>query len=457
MSVAKKISLSCPRLLIVDDEPHIRQTLEAIFSDEGFDVLGVSSGEEALTLLGTQQFSAIILDIWMSGLDGVETLKVIKQVYPTVPVIMMSGHASVATAMESIKFGAADFVEKPLVLESTVRAVRQAIEKAESDGLKDGESANAAGSNSRVIPLFSARPQVDDSVEIDPTPFLNQAIGRGRRVPQRTLKKSILLYGQGLHSGKKSGLSLEPLPPNSGIHFAGVGARQAIPAHIQSVASTGFATTLSRGESSVSTVEHLMSALCAFGITNLLIKCNGEVPVLDGSSIEFCKLFLETGINEQPGDWFDWKVTKPIEFARSEQEWIRVEPADELTISYTLRYPAPVGEQRYTFTMDDPYGEPRRYQEEIASCRTFGFVKDIRALQAKGLALGGRFDNHVLVGDSGPINTTLRYPDEFVRHKILDVIGDLYLLGRRLQGKVSAQMTGHGDNVEILRRVAQAG
>ena len=194
-----------------------------------------------------------------------------------------------------------------------------------------------------------------------------------------------------------------------------------------------------------------MSALNAYGVGNLLIKCNGEVPVLDGSSVQFCSLFEEVGFESQIGDWHQILVKEPFQITAGKAS-IRLEPCDAFEIDYTLEYPAPVGKQRFVFRLDDPAA----YRKEIAPARTFGFARDIGLLQRQGLALGGRFDNFVLFGEEGPINDALRFPDEPVRHKIMDMIGDLYLLGRRLQAKVVAHMTGHTQNIAVLKKVREA-
>ena len=169
---------------------------------------------------------------------------------------------------------------------------------------------------------------------------------------------------------------------------------------------------------------------------------------MDGSALEFCRLFDDVGLVDQEGDWFDLQVTEVITVG-DESEWIKIEPAESLSIDYTLRYPDPVGEQHFSFTLNSP----EEYKEQIAPSRTFSFVKDVGHLQRQGLALGGRFDNFLLIGTEGAINDAWRFHNEPVRHKILDAIGDLYLLGRRLQGKVTASMTGHSDNIALLTKI----
>jgi UDP-3-O-acyl N-acetylglucosamine deacetylase len=424
-------------ILIVDDEAGIRKSLEGVLNDEGYSCALASDGVDALSQLESLRPSLVILDIWMPGMDGIETLRRMKAARPETPVIMMSGHATISTAIKATKIGASDFIEKPLELDVVLNAIRRAL------GTQDAVPGSGPGGPFDLVAS-------EGMPELKPVVFGSQAL-RGSLVPQRTLARSAVLYGQGLHSGKKSGLIFEPLGPDSGIHFVGVSDNRAVPAHIDFVESTGYATTIRLGTTHVATIEHVMSALNAYGVSNLLIKCNGEVPVLDGSSVEFCSLFEEVGFENQIGDWYGIRVKEPV-LIEAGKASIRLEPCDAFEIDYTLEYPDPVGRQRFVFRLDDP----AVYRKEIAPARTFGFARDIGHLQRQGLALGGRFDNFVLFGEEGPINDALRFPDEPVRHKIMDMIGDLYLLGRRLQARVVAQMTGHTQNIALLKKVREA-
>jgi len=426
-------------ILIVDDEASIRKSLEGVLADEGYSCALAKDGADALSQLQSLRPSLVLLDIWMPGMDGIETLRRIRELQPHTPVIMMSGHATISTAIRATKGGASDFVEKPLEVDLLLNAIRRAL------GTPDAARGAAAGefAASMDAPPSEGVPKLRSVV------FEKQAL-RGAVLPQRTLARSAVMYGQGLHSGKKSGLIFEPLGPDSGIHFVGVSDNRAVPAHIDYVESTGYATTIHLGTTHVATIEHVMSALHAYGISNLLIKCNGEVPVLDGSSVEFCSLFEEVGFENQIGEWHQIAVKEPV-LIEAGKASIRLEPCDAFEIDYTLEYPAPVGKQRFVFRL----GDPATYRKEIAPARTFGFVRDIGQLQRQGLALGGRFDNFVLFGDEGPINDVLRFPDEPVRHKILDAMGDLYLLGRRLQARVIARMTGHSHNIAVLKKVRE--
>ncbi len=441
------------RVLIIDDEKSIRKTLEGVFRDEGYDPKSCSDANSAFELLKSYSPNLILLDIWMPGMDGIEMLKRLKELYPDIPVIMISGHATIATAMKSTKLGAADFIEKPLDLNVLLSSVKRAL--GAEVGAEDSEASGKLPDPLTVksVSDFQIGKERYDG-KLNTIAFSNNTL-RGRDFKQRTLKNSTILYGQGLHSGKKSGLILEPLPPNSGIHFTEVSDTSVVPAHVDFVDSTGFATTVRFGTGQAGTIEHLMSALHAYGISNLLIKCNGEVPVMDGSALEFCSLIEEIGLEEQSEPWYEIVVDKTYRFGTGKdtaQEEITIEPAEDFTIEYILNYPEPVGTQVYKFTL----GDVESYKKEIAPARTFGFVKDIGWLQKQGLALGGRFDNFVLFGDEGAINCSLRFSDEPARHKVLDAIGDLYLLGRRIRGKVTAKMTGHSDNVGILKLIREA-
>lgn len=430
-------------VLIIDDEASICRSLSGVLEDESFQTITAENGHIGLEKAVEYCPDIVFLDIWMPGWDGIETLERIKMALPSAEVIMISGHATISNALEATKRGAFDFIEKPLNLESVVLCANRALEK------------KLANESSGSIPLG----QLSSSVEQPPLLFHDGVLSKGlagKNVGQRTLARSCILYGQCLHSGNKTGLVLEPLPAGSGIHFARIGDSRAAPAFVDNVESTGFATTIRRGEVSASTIEHLLAALHAFRISNLLIKCNGEVPIFDGSSLEFCKTISSVGIEEQQGEWFEIVPDEKIVFSSSHSELdktdsvletIVLEPADSLSIHYELDYPSPVGNQKVSFNFEGHDS----FLQEIAPARTFGFVKDIEQLQKAGLAAGGRLDNFILIGEDQVINTELRFPDELARHKILDILGDLFLLGRPICAKITARMTGHYDNIGVLK------
>jgi UDP-3-O-acyl N-acetylglucosamine deacetylase len=268
-------------------------------------------------------------------------------------------------------------------------------------------------------------------------------------LPQRTLKRSVVIYGQGLQSGVKTGMILSPLPPNAGVLFGDIATGETIPAEAAYVESTGYATTLRRGLVTARTVEHIMAALHMYRITNVLVKIGGEVPFRDGSARDFCQLIEEAGVQEQAAaaqvltirDRHVWGGAEPG------QKHFVLEPAPQLTITYHLQYPPPIGRQECTFTG----AGPEHFKQTIAPARTFGFVKEMEQLQALGMANGGRLTNVILLDESRVINTELRFADEFVRHKILDLLGDLYLTGKFVQGKITAYWTGHTENLALVK------
>jgi UDP-3-O-[3-hydroxymyristoyl] N-acetylglucosamine deacetylase len=274
---------------------------------------------------------------------------------------------------------------------------------------------------------------------------------RAGAIPQRTVGRSIVMGGQGLHTGLKTGVILHPAPAGFGIVFTSLADETAIPVRFENVTDTGYNTTLTSGSRSVRTVEHLLSALHAFGITNLLIKTDDEVPALDGSALEFCKQLAEAGLTEQDATVEPIGIKHKILIGEEGEglEFIKVEPADHLIIDYTLDYPKPIGVQQMHFELTSPGA----YAREIAPARTFGFVWEFRKLAQLGLGSGARIDNAILVDDEKVVNTTLRFPDEFARHKVLDLIGDLYLLGRPLHAHLTASKTGHSDNLALVKAI----
>ncbi len=418
---------------IVDDQPSILSTLSDVLQDEGYETVCTESGEKALELFRERKPSVVFLDIWLPDRDGLELLQVFREEDPSAAVIMISGHGSTETAVKAIKMGASDYMEKPLTYPTVISAARGAFEKRKKL------------TTSGALPtLGEDRMPVPEELESIPTLDILQETS----TPQRTLKGSTVFYGLGLHSGTRTGMVVQPLPPNSGIHLVTLPTRVCMPVHVNEVADTDYATTLSREGQEIRTVEHLLSALHAFGIGNLLIKVHGEIPVLDGSALEFCDVLEEIGVVNQDQNRKELIIDREYRVGSGDKT-LTIEPWDGFKVSYLLRYPPPIGQQYYEFEM----GDHRHYTREIAPARTFGFMRDLKMMNELGLGSGGRLDNFILVGEDDVMNTELRFPDEFVRHKILDIIGDLYLLGYPIQGKVTARFTGHRDNIALLRTI----
>jgi UDP-3-O-acyl N-acetylglucosamine deacetylase len=222
-----------------------------------------------------------------------------------------------------------------------------------------------------------------------------------------------------------------------------------VDAIVENVDSTGYATTLYKDGMVARTVEHLLATLHAYGVTDLLVKVEGEVPILDGSAVQLCELIDSAGVVEHGNPVAAFAVDREVRVDADGDRFISIAPYDGLRVTYELVYPDPVGAQTYRFEL----GGSESFKREIAPARTFGFVEEIRALEAAGLGQGGQLGNFILIGETGIVNTELRFPEELARHKILDILGDTYLLGAPLRGDIHARKTGHSSNVELVRRL----
>ena len=446
------------KVLIVDDEERVVQSIAGVLEDEGFQVATARSGEEAIRVFQQEEPDVTLLDIWMPGMDGIEILKRLKGIAPERQIIMISGHATISTAMTSVKLGAFDFIEKPLSLDVLLLTIRRALDRQKDLSPVEGSESVFTEESFQDRDIFQEEPVGEPP---DP-PFgsLRQAIPLAKEVgkrkgtslfPQRTLKQSMVLYGTGLHSGKKTGLLLQPLPPHSGILFGSVSSDEVVPAHLDFVQTTDFATSLKKGRAIAKTVEHLMAVLHAYHITNLMVKMIEEIPIMDGSALEFCKMVEEAGVEEQEERADELIIERRIEIVNKNKSLI-IEPAETFSIHFFLDYPPPIGQHTLDFVLESEGA----FKDQIAPARTFGFVKDIEMLERMGLGGGGRLHNIILVDDEKIVNTELRFPDEFVRHKILDLIGDFYLLNRPIRGKVTAHLTGHTENIALMKKIQEA-
>jgi UDP-3-O-[3-hydroxymyristoyl] N-acetylglucosamine deacetylase len=269
---------------------------------------------------------------------------------------------------------------------------------------------------------------------------------------QRTLRNSIRATGIGLHTGKKVMMTLRPAAPDSGICFRRIDLAQPvdIPARAENVGDTTLGTTLVVGEARISTVEHLLSAFAGLGIDNACVEVTaGEVPIMDGSAGPFVFLLQSAGIEEQDVFKRFIRVKKSV-LVEDGDKWARFDPFDGFKVNFEIEFDHPIFKRRLQrATMDF---STTSFLKEISRARTFGFMRDLETLRAHNLALGGTLDNAIVLDDVGVMNEDgLRYEDEFVKHKILDAIGDLYLLGHSLIGEFSGHKSGHGLNNRLLR------
>ncbi|MCP5471722.1 MAG: UDP-3-O-acyl-N-acetylglucosamine deacetylase [Sinobacteraceae bacterium] len=271
-------------------------------------------------------------------------------------------------------------------------------------------------------------------------------------VGQRTLKNTIRATGVGLHTGKKVLMTLRPAAPDTGIVFRRTDLPEPvdIPAHAENVGDTMLGTSLVKGEVRISTVEHLLSAFAGLGIDNAIVEVSAaEIPIMDGSAGPFVFLLQSAGIEEQRTPKRFIRIRKTVRVEDGDK-WAQFDPFDGFKVNFEIEFNHPVFKRRsQRATMDF---STTSFLKEISRARTFGFMRDLETLRARNLALGGNLDNAIVLDESGVMNEDgLRYEDEFVKHKILDAIGDLYLLGYSLIGEFSGHKSGHALNNRLLR------
>jgi UDP-3-O-[3-hydroxymyristoyl] N-acetylglucosamine deacetylase/3-hydroxyacyl-[acyl-carrier-protein] dehydratase len=273
---------------------------------------------------------------------------------------------------------------------------------------------------------------------------------------QRTIERVVGLEGIGLHTANKVTLTFKPADIDTGINFirTDLPNKPVIKASIDYVLSqlrSPRRTSLGHDSVEIHSIEHLMAALAGLGIDNLYIEIdNDEVPGLDGSSLNFLEILNKAGIKEQEKDRRYYLVKEPI-FVEEEAGAIVAVPAQEFKISYTLNYNHPLLKTQFLeLDINDD-----AFKNELASSRTFCLESEVTELQQLGLGRGANYDNTLVVGEDGVIKNKLRYPDEFIRHKILDLLGDLYILGMPLRSHIIALRSGHSLNLKLARKIHQ--
>ncbi|WP_201557300.1 UDP-3-O-acyl-N-acetylglucosamine deacetylase [Psychrobacter sp. 72-O-c] len=271
---------------------------------------------------------------------------------------------------------------------------------------------------------------------------------------QRTIKTAIALTGIGLHSGEPVDLEFHPQPVDTGVVFerSDINGSSPIPASAFLVQDTMMSSNLVFGGTRVGTVEHLLSAIAGLGIDNLLIRVSAsEIPIMDGSASPFVGLLLQAGLCEQEGLKKFLRIVKPVR-VKVEDKWAELRPYEGFELNFEIDFDHPA------FDKDFQHAQLRfstqNFIEELSSARTFGFLRDIEALRQNNLALGGSMDNAIVIDDEHILNAEgLRFADEFVRHKILDALGDLYLIGYPILGRFNAYKSGHALNNLLVREI----
>jgi UDP-3-O-[3-hydroxymyristoyl] N-acetylglucosamine deacetylase len=269
---------------------------------------------------------------------------------------------------------------------------------------------------------------------------------------QRSLRRPVSCVGIGLHSGAKVRLSLKPAPADFGIRFRRTDlGNHEIPATVQHLAEIQLATGLTRNEVSVETVEHLLAALVSLRVDNVLVELNSpEVPIMDGSAAPFVYLVQEAGIKVLQARRKYLKIARPIAISRGDKR-IALYPSDHFKVTYSISYDHPLlRHQTRTLQITE-----ESFIDQVAPARTFTFLKDVEMLRQNGLALGGSLENAIVLGESGVLNNALRFEDEFVRHKILDAVGDLALVGYPVIGHLVAHRAGHALHTEFAARILE--
>ncbi len=271
-------------------------------------------------------------------------------------------------------------------------------------------------------------------------------------IKQRTLKSVVKATGVGLHGGRKVHIALRPAAPDTGIVFRRVDLEPPLdlPADPYAVCDTRMCSGLEKNGQKVGTVEHLMSALAGLGIDNLYVDVDApEIPILDGSSAPFVFLLQSAGIEEQPRPKRFMRVKKAVEY-REDDKWVRLEPYDGFRLDFSIVFNHPAIDRTASSVTID-FSE-HSYVRDVARARTFGFMQEVEFMRANGLALGGSLENAIVMDEYRVLNAEgLRYADEFVKHKVLDAIGDLYLCGHPLLAAYSAHKAGHALNNQVLR------
>lgn len=267
---------------------------------------------------------------------------------------------------------------------------------------------------------------------------------------QRTIKRAVSFEGIGLHTGRLCRVTLKPADENTGITFFRKDRNTIIKGNVSSVVDTAFATTVGYNGTRIRTIEHLMAVLAGLGIDNLVIEVEGpEVPILDGSCTELVGIILEAGISRQKTRQPFLRIKTPVAVDDGHSR-ILVLPYEGRKITYEISFKHPLfSSQKLSLDLNE-----ETFVREIAPARTFGFLKNVEMLRANGLAKGGSLDNAVVIGDEGVLNEDgLRFNDEFVRHKVLDLIGDIALLGYPVMGHIVAHKAGHSSHVRLVKEI----
>lgn len=418
-------------VLIIDDEEDILNACKNVLEDEDYDVEIAKDYNEAMKVFSSKNIDLVFLDVWLPNTDGLDILSRIKEEYPNTEVIMMSGHAGVETAVRATKIGAYDFLEKPISISKLLSSCDEVLNKKESYGDTKINYSNDINNSDKSKLKY--------------------------KVPQRTIAKSVVVSGFALMEGRKTALTLVPAPVNTGIIFVDINTNTNIKLSHENILSKDKSgavnsTALINGNRHIKTTEHFLAALHMMGITNLIVKCDGEVPNVDGSALVFCDALKEAGYIEQEDYIEPIVIDKELIYGNVDdnETYVMLSPYDGLEINLRIDFAGGIGVQQYDYRFESF----EQFSKDIGRARSFNTIDNIDYAQKNGMAGSGMIGSHIILCDGKVINTKLHFDNEFVRHKILDIIGDLYILARPIKAKIIANKSSHSFNHSVVHDLA---
>ena len=416
-------------VLIIDDEEDILSSCKAVLVDEDYDVETAKDYKEAMKIFESKKIDLVFLDVWLPNTDGLDILSNIKEKYPNTTVIMMSGHAGVETAVRATKMGAYDFLEKPISISKLLSSCDDVLNKKENNNETEINHSNNHHNKSKLK----------------------------YKIPQRTIAKSVVVSGFALMEGRKTALTLVPAEVNTGIVFVDINSNTHIKLSHENILSKDKSgavnsTALISGSRHIKTTEHFLAALHMMGITNLIVKCDGEVPNVDGSALVFCDALKEAGYIEQEDYIEPIVIDRELVYGNDDdnETYIILSPYDGLEVNLRIDFAGSIGVQRFDYKFESF----EQFSEDIGRARSFNTLDNIDYAQKMGMAGSGMIGSHIILCEGKVINTKLHFDNEFVRHKILDIIGDMYILARPIKAKITANKSSHSFNHSVVHDLA---
>ena len=416
-------------VLIIDDEEDILSSCKAVLEDEDYDVETAKNYEEAIKIFESKKIDLVFLDVWLPNVDGLDILSNIKEKYNNTTVIMMSGHAGVETAVRATKMGAYDFLEKPISISKLLASCDEVLNKKENNNETEINYSNNNHNKSKLK----------------------------YKIPQRTIAKSVVVSGFALMEGRKTALTLVPAEVNTGIVFVDINSNTHIKLSHENILSKDKSgavnsTALINGSRHIKTTEHFLAALHMMGITNLIVKCDGEVPNVDGSALVFCDALKEAGYIEQEDYIEPIVIDRELIYGNvnDNETYIILSPYDGLEVNLRIDFAGSIGVQQYDYKFESF----EQFSEDIGRARSFNTLDNIDYAQKMGMAGSGMIGSHIILCEGKVINTKLHFDNEFVRHKILDIIGDMYILARPIRAKITANKSSHSFNHSVVHDLA---